>query len=387
LALQIFAANDIGAGVRAILGGSDDATIFDGVTLASTTNAAITATGAATTQFVSIFGTVLSPSDTISLGDDPGDGLFRVYIDVDATVASTGSSSSAILVEGVATIENKGLILADGIGIEFAGGLNLGFSTVINSGLIDTDGVAILFNATTLLSITNTGRIFGRTGTTIDASAATGFISLVNPGEIIGGVDFGSGSDFYLGSGRISTSLNGGAGNDVLTGGENHDRFFGGADNDTLTGNGDNDWLVGSGGIDLLDGGRGDDLMNGGTETDTLIGGLGRDDMTGGAGIDFFVFNVAPTAANRDTIADFVRVDDTMRLENAIFKGIGGNGVLAASMFKLSTQAKDANDRIIYNKATGAVAFDADGSGAKKAVVFAILENKPVINNADFVVI
>ena len=43
---------------------------------------------------------------------------------------------------------------------------------------------------------------------------------------------------------------------------------------------------------------------------------------------------------------------------------------------------------IIYNKSTGALSYDADGSGGHaSAIQFATLTNKPVLTAADFHVI
>ena len=54
----------------------------------------------------------------------------------------------------------------------------------------------------------------------------------------------------------------------------------------------------------------------------------------------------------------------------------------------IGTQAADADDRIIYNQATGALLFDADGSGgASSAVQFATLDGAPIITASDFTVI
>ena len=44
-------------------------------------------------------------------------------------------------------------------------------------------------------------------------------------------------------------------------------------------------------------------------------------------------------------------------------------------------------DHIIYNKATGALIYDANGSAAGGAVQFATLINKPALQANDFVVI
>lgn len=54
----------------------------------------------------------------------------------------------------------------------------------------------------------------------------------------------------------------------------------------------------------------------------------------------------------------------------------------------MATGTKDADDRIIYNSATGALYYDADGSGtAFGNVRFATLIDRPTISAADFVVV
>jgi Ca2+-binding RTX toxin-like protein len=47
----------------------------------------------------------------------------------------------------------------------------------------------------------------------------------------------------------------------------------------------------------------------------------------------------------------------------------------------------DGNDFIVYNKTTGALSYDADGSGSGAAVKFAVIENKVALTAADFLVI
>ena len=54
---------------------------------------------------------------------------------------------------------------------------------------------------------------------------------------------------------------------------------------------------------------------------------------------------------------------------------------------KIGTVAADANDYLVYNQATGALFYDADGNGAGAAVQIALLGTHPVLTNADFVVI
>ena len=176
-----------------------------------------------------------------------------------------------------------------------------------------------------------------------------------------------------------------------MIGGVDHDWFEGGNDSDALTGNGGNDRLIGDDSNDTLNGGIGNDVLNGGPQNDTLFGGAGNDDLTGGANNDFFVFNTALNAAtNRDTVRDFSHVDDTFRLENAIFTKLGGGAgahQMNPAFFRAGAAAADANDYIVYNRATGVLSYDANGNAAGGAIAFAVLVNKPVLAANDFVVI
>jgi Ca2+-binding RTX toxin-like protein len=140
---------------------------------------------------------------------------------------------------------------------------------------------------------------------------------------------------------------------------------------------------------DILTGNAGVNILSGLSGNDILEGGLGNDTLTGGAGADIFRFFTALNATtNKDTITDFVVVDDTFELENAIMTTLTSTGVLAANLFKnLSLGAIDADDRIIYNAATGALSYDADGSGAGAAIQFAAVGTNLAITNADFWVI
>jgi serralysin len=60
---------------------------------------------------------------------------------------------------------------------------------------------------------------------------------------------------------------------------------------------------------------------------------------------------------------------------------------LAAGAFKAGALATDADDRIIYNTTTGALLYDADGTGATAAVQFATLTGTPALNNTEFLII
>jgi len=124
---------------------------------------------------------------------------------------------------------------------------------------------------------------------------------------------------------------------------------------------------------------KGNTLANsitGGTQNDSLKGGLGNDILTGGSGKDHFIFNTAiNSTTNVDTITDFKHGADKLEFSKAIFKALGPIGTIDTTAFISGdfTNGQDATDRIIYNTITGALYYDADGSGAKASVEVAII--------------
>jgi serralysin len=197
---------------------------------------------------------------------------------------------------------------------------------------------------------------------------------------------FGSVENLTLtGSGAIHGTGN--ALNNVITGNAAANTLNGGAGNDTLVGGLGNDTLVGGLGNDRLFGGLGNDRLVGDLGNDTLNGGAGLDTLTGGTGNDYFVFDTALNAStNWDKVTDFNAAQDTMWLENAIFSRLG-TGTLNAANFHVGGSAAGADDYIIYNKTTGALSYDSDGSGAGSAIHFATLTTRPTLTNADFIII
>jgi len=135
-----------------------------------------------------------------------------------------------------------------------------------------------------------------------------------------------------------------------------------------LTGNAFAQALVGSAGDNTLDGGGGADTLR----------GLG--------GHDSFAFTTALGGGNVDTILDFVAADDQILLDDAVFAGLG-LGALSAGAFRTGTTALDADDRILYDSATGRLFFDSDGAGGAAAVQFATLSGHPALSVSDFTVI
>lgn len=158
-----------------------------------------------------------------------------------------------------------------------------------------------------------------------------------------------------------------------------------------LTGNGASNALVGNDWNNILKGLEGNDTLFGGAGNDLLIGGALSDSLTGGAGADIFRFEATTDGtANVDIIVDFRATEDTIQLENTIFKKLTVTGVLTADNFCAGNgvSAQDENDYILYDTLTGALFYDPDGSGtAQSALQFATLIGIPSISSADFSVI
>jgi hypothetical protein len=101
----------------------------------------------------------------------------------------------------------------------------------------------------------------------------------------------------------------------------------------------------------------------------------------------------AHKTTNVDRVIDYKGKDDSIRLEDSAFSKLGRNKkavpVKVNSKFFTFDKAKDGNDYLVYVKKTGKLYYDADGSGAKKAVEIATFVNKKAagITAADFFLI
>ena len=228
-----------------------------------------------------------------------------------------------------------------------------------------------------------TGNVVIATGTVIEnveGGSARDVIIGNNAGNTVHG---NNGNDWVRGMGGADI-LFGDAGADTLEGLNGKDKLDGGAGDDTLNGGGHNDVLTGGIGWDRLIGGGGNDALNGGEGNDTLNGSAGNDTMTGGAGADTFQFNVAPVAGNVDTITDFQHLSDHIALSRSVFTALNAGSSLSASAFVVGSAAGDADDRIIYQKGTGQIWYDADGNGAGAKVLVATVTPNLVLSAADF---
>ena len=144
--------------------------------------------------------------------------------------------------------------------------------------------------------------------------------------------------------------------------------------------------MSGGGGNDTISGGGSADSLAGGAGNDRLYGGTGNDSLAGGSGQNQFHFHTALDARNNvDAIADFSSAYDTILLDRAVFGAIAADGTLAAGAFRTGAAARDADDRIVYDAASGRIFYDADGSGAGAAILFAQLGAGTPLSHADFV--
>jgi Ca2+-binding RTX toxin-like protein len=225
-----------------------------------------------------------------------------------------------------------------------------------------------------------------------------------------------SGNDTLIGLGGNDV-LNGGTGADSMVGGAGNDTYFvdsysdqvvelagqgvdtivttlsaysifGNVHVENLTGQtGAGHVLTGNTGANVITGGGGNDRLIGSGGDDTLIGGAGEDTLEGGSGADVFVFNSAPGAGNVDVIVDFSVAEDRIHLENAIFTALGAAGGLSAAAFHTGTGAATAAHRVVYEAGTGALFYDADGSGAGGQVQIATLSAGLGLTSAEFTII
>ncbi|MEP2118403.1 calcium-binding protein, partial [Bauldia litoralis] len=219
-------------------------------------------------------------------------------------------------------------------------------------------------------------------------------LDIIDGGNGNDDIDGGDGIDFLSGDAG-NDALDGGAGADLMDGGAGNDTLNGGSNGDNLGGGSGNDILNGNGGADIVDGGAGNDTIQGGSGRDTIDGeggndiingGRGRDSLTGGDGADIFVFDEAAKKSNRDSIEDFVVKVDTIQLDNAIFTKLKA-GALKKKTFEVGSEADDRKDRIIYDKDTGDLYYDKNGSKSGGMTKIADLDEGLKLTASDFFVI
>ncbi len=221
---------------------------------------------------------------------------------------------------------------------------------------------------------------------------------------------------------ELNNVINGNAGNNVLDGSVGADMLSGGAGDDTYmvdnaldvvteaagqgsdtivtsvnlalsSGSGVEGLTAAAGALAVnLIGNEGANTLKGNDGNNVLNGGVGKDVLSGGGGADIFVFDKkANKTTNLDRITDYDVKNDSIYLESNFFKKIGKGtlskpGKVKKDFFSLKGH-KDKNDYLAYNKKTGVLTFDADGSGKTKAVEIATLSKNLKMTEKDFFII
>lgn len=144
--------------------------------------------------------------------------------------------------------------------------------------------------------------------------------------------------------------------------------------------------ITGNSGANLINGGSGNDVIGAGAGDDRIYGSTGNDELSGGTGVDRFLFNTALGNDNVDDILDFYAPNDSIYLSRAVFTRIGPIGPLDPFVFREGSAAADGGDRIVYDQATGKIFYDADGSGAAAAILFATVTPGTPLTHADFII-
>jgi serralysin len=352
------------------------------------------------TEAISATGSSFSLTNTGSISAGPGS-LACISISTGNSVAASarilnsgtiqggGTGVDGILIQsGGNEIVNTGTIIGNlDNAIQINGNVGAGNLTnrIVNSGIIiggpNDPAILLDFDADTVI---NTGQIIGG----IDFDLGNDLYNGRN-GILIGQAEGGSGNDTLIGGtggedflgGAGNDTLNGGAGEDTLNGDSGNDLIFGGGDNDIIDGGTADDVLRGNEGDDLILGGAGNDILRGDAGDDTLAGGESRDVMSGGTGADVFDFNTTTESTydvNSDVIRDFQVGQDIVDLSDLsvsvlVFRGSSGfSGGGIGSVRVISTASGQT-----------AILVDADGNSAAEMRI--LLDGGPTLTASDLI--
>lgn len=161
--------------------------------------------------------------------------------------------------------------------------------------------------------------------------------------------------------------------------------------------------IVGNGFDNTIDGGGGNDILYGSAKGATLWSNLAK--IFSPSDSDTFLFSTALGSNNVDRIQNFETgiaafstkilwwtinfpgtVIDRIGLSKSIFDTIGV-GTLSEKVFcDMSKDMVGADDRILYDRNTGSIYYDADGSGTQAAIKFAEVDAGLAMKASNFFV-
>jgi hypothetical protein len=313
--------------------------------------------------------------------------------------ASGGSAGVYFQAAKNGTVINKanGSIVG-GVGVAVGHVVGAKNMTVMNDGsIIGLSAFGVVAADVSNFDLTNTGHIFGATygvAASVITPGATDGPMIENSGAINGGT-FGIFTSTLAGlkttvvnksggtiKGGTYSIANGGPGSLSV---ENHGKIkgniFGGAAHDRIVNDGQIKGEV------YLQAGN-DTFKNAGGTAGKVHGGPGNDTLIAGPHTDKFVFDATLNAAtNVDRVKHFDPGTDQLFLSKGIFGALSAPGTLTSAEFHKGAHAHDADDRIIYNKATGALLYDSNGNAGGGEVQFAKLDKHLNLHASDFIVI
>ena len=161
----------------------------------------------------------------------------------------------------------------------------------------------------------------------------------------------------------------------VLYGGEGNDALFSDSGNDELYGGRGNDLLGGGTGSNFLEAGSGDDQISVGQGTDLVFGGRGADTF-------FFAADISELKIVR--IQDFSRKEgDSIKMDGASFLKLNAGEPLDPDLFFKGKKALEADDHLGYDKASGKLYYDENGSKHGGSHLIAVFDKGTQIKISD----
>jgi hypothetical protein len=308
------------------------------------------------------------------------------------TIAGDTAGVAMTRFDGSALVQNKGSVEGNTYGVYFLD--YLGSARLVNHGDVEATGAAVLFQNGRNMQVENHGSIkAGAAGVYMIASGPpTSKISIENHGKIEAD-QFGiyvvtttgsavkivnhkgatiEGASFAVGSAEKLNLKNEGAIKGHVVSGSFADKVVnkGKIKGDVQLGPGDDVFKM-----------KGDKAKAG-----MIDMGPGNDLVVLGKKGDKVLFDWALNAAtNVDTVKKFQSGKDKFYLDDDIFTTITP-GTLSSAAFHKGTSAADADDRIIYDKKTGALYYDPDGVGGVAQTQFAKLDPGTKLKASDFTI-